>query len=155
MLCQFLVYSTTLQSWIFFFSYLYLTKNQYCSATVLTTKDMSKWRLKIQGKEKEKRERERDKEGETGPDAFCHSKNENVSLFALRLIYSGNHPSYAKCKFSVVEYLNHCSCGIVTLSSSWLLFSKKQIDPGSLQIILCGWGQDGRMRNPALLSSFC
>lgn len=58
-------------------------------------KGVSKWGLKIQGGGKEERKRQR---GETGTYVFYHSKDENVSLFALRLMDLRNYPSLAKCE---------------------------------------------------------
>lgn len=55
---------------------------------------------------------------------------------------------------SVVKYLNHSYHGLIMPNSILLLFSKKQIDTGSVKIILSMWGQDGEVRNQALLSSF-
>lgn len=56
-----------------------------------------KWGLKIQDRGKEERKRQRGR-GETGTYVFYHSKDENVSLFALRLMYFRNYPSLAKCE---------------------------------------------------------
>lgn len=45
-----------------------------------------------------KRGKKETERGETGTYVFYHSKDENVSLFALRLMDLRNYPSLAKCE---------------------------------------------------------
>ena len=78
-------------------------------------------------------------------------------LFALRLIYSRNHPSYAKCKVLSSERFESLLLGVDNTQFILLLFSKRQIDTdgtGSVKLFFVHGGHNGRVRNPALLSSF-
>ena len=97
-----------------------------------------------------------------GTDAFYNSKNENVSLFALRKIYSRNHPSYAKCKILSSERFKSLLLWVDNTQFTLLLFSKRQIDmdgTGSVKIILCAWrpgpkGEESSFAFIFLLTSF-
>ena len=72
---------------------------------------------------------------------FYHSNHANVSLFALRLIYSRSHPSYAKYKMLSSELFESLLLWDHNAEFNFsAFFSKKQIDMGSVKIILCAWG---------------